>query len=173
VARELTMNHATLATAESCTGGLLAERLTRIPGSSTYFLGGVVCYSNNLKTAWADVPATLIESKGAVSAEVARALAEGIRRSTGSTLGVGITGIAGPGGGTPEKPVGLVHIALAGPESVEEQSLRFPSDRERIRWHASQLALDMVRRHFLYAKQGKPARPGANGGNSARNDAPR
>ena len=157
VARELTMNHATIATAESCTGGLLAERLTRIPGSSTYFLGGVVSYSNGLKTAWADVPASLIESKGAVSSEVARALAEGIRRHTGATLGIGITGVAGPGGGTPEKPVGLVHIALASPEGVEEQGLRFPGDRERIRWHASQLALDMVRRHFLHARQRKPA----------------
>jgi nicotinamide-nucleotide amidase len=98
---------------------------------------------------------------------VARALAEGIRCSTGATLGIGITGIAGPGGGTPEKPVGLVYIALAGPESVEKQALRFPSDRERIRWHASQLALDMVRRHFLYAKQGKSPRPGANGGNTS------
>ena len=125
VARELTMNHATLATAESCTGGLLAERLTRIPGSSTYFLGGVVCYSNNLKTAWADVPAALIESKGAVSAEVARALAEGIRRSTGATLGIGITGIAGPGGGTPEKPVGLVHIALAAPKAPRATAYAF------------------------------------------------
>ena len=85
VASELTRNHATIATAESCTGGLLAERLTRIPGSSAYFLGGVVCYSNELKTAWADVPAALIEAKGAVSPEVAQALADGIRRRTGAT----------------------------------------------------------------------------------------
>jgi len=102
VAELLTTNRATISTAESCTGGLLAERLTRIPGSSTYFLGGVVSYSNERKTVWTEVPAELIASKGAVSAEVAVALAEGIRRSVGSTFGVGITGIAGPGGGSEE-----------------------------------------------------------------------
>jgi len=158
VADELTRNHATIAAAESCTGGLLAERLTRIPGSSVYFLGSVVSYSNNLKSAWVDVPAALIETKGAVSSEVAQALAEGIRRRTGATLGVGITGIAGPGGGTPEKPVGLVHIALAHPTGTQERGMNFPGDRERIRYHASQMALDMVRRYFLY--QGQTVRPG-------------
>ena len=155
VARNLNRNHATIAVAESCTGGLLAERLTRVPGSSSYFLGGVVCYSNELKSAWVDVPAELIKAKGAVSAEVACALAEGIRRRTGSTLGLGVTGIAGPGGGLPEKPVGTVHLALAEASSSKERSLRFPGDRDRIRWQASQAALDMVRRHFLYAAQSK------------------
>ena len=155
VARNLNRNHATIAVAESCTGGLLAERLTRVPGSSSYFLGGVVCYSNELKSAWVDVPAELIKAKGAVSAEVACALAEGIRRRTGSTLGLGVTGIAGPGGGLPEKPVGTVHLALAEASSSKERSLRFPGDRDRIRWQASQAALDMVRRHFLYAAQAK------------------
>ncbi len=155
VARDLNRNHATIAVAESCTGGLLAERLTRIPGSSSYFLGGVVCYSNELKSAWVDVPAELIKAKGAVSAEVACALAEGIRRRTGSTLGLGVTGIAGPGGGSPEKPVGTVHLALAEASSSKERSLRLPGDRDRIRWQASQAALDMVRRHFLYAAQSK------------------
>ena len=159
VAHEMTLNQATVATAESCTGGLLAERLTRIPGSSSYFLGGVVCYSNDLKTAWADVPAELIKSKGAVSPEVAEALARGIRSHIGSTLGIGITGIAGPSGGSPEKPVGLVYIALADANGVRERTLRFPGDRERIRWHASQAALDMLRRHFIYARHGKPSRP--------------
>jgi nicotinamide-nucleotide amidase len=159
VAHEMTLNQATVATAESCTGGLLAERLTRIPGSSSYFLGGVVCYSNDLKTAWADVPAELIKSKGAVSAEVAEALAQGIRSRIGSTLGIGITGIAGPSGGSPEKPVGLVYIALADANGVRERTLRFPGDRERIRWHASQAALDMLRRYFIYARHGKPSRP--------------
>jgi nicotinamide-nucleotide amidase len=162
VARELALQHATIAAAESCTGGLLAERLTRIPGSSSYFLGGVVCYSNSLKTAWADVPADLIEAKGAVSQEVARALAEGIRRRTGATLGVGITGIAGPGGGSPEKPVGLVHIAVADAAASKDRTLRLPGDRERIRWFASQAALDMVRRYFLYAQKTKPS--GSGGG---------
>jgi len=159
VARELALNQATVATAESCTGGLLAERLTRVPGSSSYFLGGVVCYSNDLKTAWADVPAELIESKGAVSPEVAQALAQGIRRRIGATLGIGITGIAGPTGGSPEKPVGLVYIALADANGSRDRTLRFPGDRERIRWHASQAALDMLRRYFIFARHGKPAWP--------------
>jgi nicotinamide-nucleotide amidase len=150
VARELTLNNATIAVAESCTGGLLAQRLTSIAGSSSYFLGGVVCYSNERKTAWADVPAELIFAKGAVSPEVAVALAEGIRRRVGSALGVGITGVAGPGGGSEEKPVGTVHIALAHNGGVAERGATLPGDRESIRWQASQLALDMVRMHFLY-----------------------
>jgi len=160
VARELTMHHATIATAESCTGGLLAERLTRISGSSAYFLGGVVSYSNALKSAWVDVPAETIESRGAVSAEVAVALADGIRRRTGATLGVGITGVAGPTGGTPEKPVGTVHIAIADASASKERGVFFPGERERIRWQASQTALDLVRRYFLYAAQPKPGAKG-------------
>jgi len=160
VARLLTMNKATISAAESCTGGLLAQRLTSIGGSSSYFLGGVVCYSNELKTVWADVPPELIQAKGAVSGEVAIALAEGIRRHVGSTLGVGITGIAGPSGGSDEKPVGTVHIALSHAGGVKERGVRFPGDREAIRWHASQLALDMVRIHFLY-NGGEPAARGA------------
>jgi nicotinamide-nucleotide amidase len=152
VARALTENRATIAVAESCTGGLLAERLTNIPGSSVYFLGGVVCYSNELKSALVDVPAELIESKGAVSSEVALALADGIRKRTGATIGVGVTGIAGPGGGTPEKPVGLVHIGIADERGPRERRFQFPGDRERIRMHASQTALDSVRRYFLFPR---------------------
>jgi nicotinamide-nucleotide amidase len=158
VAHILSLNKATISAAESCTGGLLAQRLTTIAGSSSYFLGGVVCYSNELKTAWADVPPELILSKGAVSGEVAIALADGIRRNTGSTLGVGITGIAGPGGGSEEKPVGTVHVAISHAAGVKERGTRFPGDREAIRWHASQLALDMVRIHFLYNGGEPPAR---------------
>jgi competence/damage-inducible protein CinA-like protein len=150
VAQLLTANNATIAAAESCTGGLLAERLTSIAGSSAYFLGGVVCYSNELKTAWAGVPPQLIQAKGAVSSEVAVALAEGIRKRVGSMFGVGITGIAGPSGGSEEKPVGTVHIALANAAGVKERAARFPGDRELIRFQASQLALDMVRIHYLY-----------------------
>lgn len=150
VAQLLTTHNATISSAESCTGGLLAQRLTSIPGSSSYFLGGVVSYSNELKTAWADVPPEVIQTKGAVSSEVAIALAQGIRRQVGSTFGVGITGIAGPGGGSEEKPVGTVHIALSHSGGVKERGVLFPGDREAIRWHASQLALDMVRLHFLY-----------------------
>jgi nicotinamide-nucleotide amidase len=156
VGRELTLHHSTIATAESCTGGLLAERLTRISGSSAYFLGGVVSYSNALKSAWVDVPSEIIESRGAVSAEVAIALADGIRRRTGATLGVGITGVAGPTGGTPEKPVGTVHVAIADAAGNKERAVCFPGERDRIRWQASQTALDLVRRYFLYASQPKP-----------------
>ncbi|MFY9730863.1 MAG: competence/damage-inducible protein A [Candidatus Acidiferrales bacterium] len=152
VARVLTENRATIAVAESCTGGLLAERLTNIPGSSVYFLGGVVCYSNELKSALVDVPAELIEARGAVSPEVALALADGIRKRTGATIGVGVTGIAGPGGGTPEKPVGLVHIGIADERGPRERRFQFPGDRERIRMHASQTALDSVRRYFLFPR---------------------
>jgi nicotinamide-nucleotide amidase len=153
VAEQLTLNNATIAAAESCTGGLLAQRLTSIAGSSSYFLGGVVCYSNELKTAWADVPAEIIAAKGAVSPEVAVSLADGIRRRVGSTLGVGITGIAGPGGGSDEKPVGTVHVAVSHAGAIKERAARFPGDRESIRWQASQLALDLVRVHFLYGGQ--------------------
>ncbi|MBI3664055.1 MAG: competence/damage-inducible protein A [Acidobacteria bacterium] len=158
VANALNQNHATIAVAESCTGGLVAQRLTSIPGSSSYFLGGVVCYSNELKSAWVDVPAELVAAKGAVSAEVAIALAEGIRRRAGAALGLAITGIAGPSGGSPEKPVGTVHMALANGAATKERSFHFPGDRERIRQYASQTALDLVRRYFL-AKQ----REGAQG----------
>src|ERR1041385_4773214 len=110
----LQMRNATLAAAEFCTGGLLAERITSVSGSSRYFLGGAVVYSNELKTGFADVPAELIEMHGAVSKQVAVALAEGIRKLCRASFGIGITGLAGPIGGTPEKPVGLVFHALAG-----------------------------------------------------------
>ena len=150
VARVLTENHATVAVAESCTGGMLAERLTNVPGSSSYFLGGVICYSNELKTSLVGVPPAMIEAKGAVSSEVALALADGIRKRTGATIGVGVTGISGPGGGTPEKPVGLVHIGLADEHGPRERAYRFPGDRERIRQYAAQAALDAVRRYFLF-----------------------
>ncbi|HEV2490172.1 MAG TPA: competence/damage-inducible protein A, partial [Candidatus Acidoferrales bacterium] len=155
VAGYLQDNRATIAVAESCTGGMLAERLTNVPGSSSYFLGGVVSYSNDLKAAWADVPRELIDAKGAVSPEVAMGMADGIRRRTGATLGLGVTGIAGPGGGSPDKPVGLVHIAIADENGPRESAFHFPGDRDRIRRQASQAALDMVRRHFLYESRAK------------------
>jgi nicotinamide-nucleotide amidase len=145
----LQMRNATLAVAESCTGGLLAERITSVSGSSRYFVGGAVVYSNQLKTAFADVPAELIEQHGAVSREVAAALAEGIRRRTGATLGLGITGVAGPAGGTDAKPVGLVFHALASDAGTEVAERKFPGDRKRIRRFASQQALDMVRRKLM------------------------
>ena len=145
----LVMKNATIATAESCTGGLLAERLTNVPGSSRYFLSGVVCYSNESKMELAGIPPLLLEMQGAVSAEVARGLAEGIRARAGTTIGVGVTGIAGPGGGSEAKPVGTVHIAVATPAGTERRQSFFPGDRERIRWWASQVALDMVRRELM------------------------
>jgi nicotinamide-nucleotide amidase len=145
----LQMRDATLAVAESCTGGLVAERLTSISGSSRYFIGGAVVYSNELKTQLADVPADLIDVYGAVSEQVARALAVGIRKKCGTTLGLGVTGVAGPTGGTAEKPVGLVFHALAGERGTEVVKRNFPGDRARIRWFASQQALDMVRRKLM------------------------
>lgn len=149
VGRILTENRATIAVAESCTGGLLAERLTNVPGSSVYFLGGVVCYSNDLKSRLVHVPPALIETKGAVSPEVALALADGVRKLTGARLGIGITGVAGPGGGSPEKPVGLVYVGLADEKGPRQKEFRFLGDRDRIRLFASQAALDMARRYFL------------------------
>jgi nicotinamide-nucleotide amidase len=149
----LGIRHLTLAAAESCTGGLLSERLTAIPGSSRYFLGGAVVYSDALKTAFADVPPATIATYGPVSTETARALAEGIRNRTGASLGVSITGIAGPGPGEPgpdaNKPVGLVYIALAAAASTEVKELNLTGDRQRIRFWASQHALEMIRRTLL------------------------
>jgi nicotinamide-nucleotide amidase len=145
----LQMRNATLSVAESCTGGLVAERLTSVSGSSRYFIGGAVVYSNELKTQLADVPADLIDVYGAVSEQVARALAEGIRKKCGTTLGLGVTGVAGPTGGTAEKPVGLVFHALAGESGTEVIKRNFPGNRSRIRWFASQQALDMVRRKLM------------------------
>jgi nicotinamide-nucleotide amidase len=145
----LQMRTATLAVAESCTGGLLAERITSVSGSSRYFLGGAVVYSNGMKTEFAGVPAEMIERHGAVSREVAAALAEGIRYRCESTLGVGITGVAGPNGGTPEKPVGLVFHALASSTGTEVVQRTFPGDRKRIRRFASTMALDMVRKRLM------------------------
>jgi len=145
----LVMKNATIATAESCTGGLIAERLTNVPGSSKYFISGVICYSNEWKMELAGIPPLLLEMQGAVSAEVARGLAEGIRTRMNTTVGVGITGIAGPSGGSPEKPVGTVHIAVATPSGTELRQFLFPGDRERVRWQASQAALDMVRRELM------------------------
>ncbi|MDE3181560.1 MAG: competence/damage-inducible protein A [Acidobacteriota bacterium] len=142
----LVMKQITVAVAESCTGGLLSERMTSTPGSSNYFLGGVVCYSNLLKTSLAGVPAQIIEEHGAVSKQVAKSLSEGIRRRAGSSIGVGITGIAGPGGGSAEKPVGLVFIGLSDARGTAVREFRFPGNRNRIRLWASQMALEMIRR---------------------------
>jgi len=144
----LGLRQATLAVAESCTGGMIAERITRVPGSSRSFLGGAVVYSNELKTAFAGVPANLITECGAVSREVAEALAYGIRRYTGATLGLAVTGIAGPTGGTELKPVGFVHIALSDAQKTESIERTFRGDRQRIREWTTQQALDLIRRRL-------------------------
>lgn len=142
---------ATLTAAESCTGGLLSQRVTAVPGSSDYFLGGAVTYSNELKTGLVGVPTEMIAEHGAVSEPVARAMAEGARRAFQSDYGVGITGVAGPGGGSEAKPVGTVHVAVAGPgdRDVEHRKFRFPGDRDRIRRFSAQAALEMLRRRLL------------------------
>jgi nicotinamide-nucleotide amidase len=142
----LQMRGATLSVAESCTAGLLAERITRISGASRYFVGGALVYSDELKRDLCGVPPLLLTGDGAVSRPVAAALAEGIRQRCKTTFGIGITGIAGPTGGTPEKPVGLVYVALADGKHTEVVERRFPGDRDRIRWFSSQQALDMLRR---------------------------
>lgn len=146
---QLELAGATLATAESCTGGLIAQRLTSIGGSSRSFLGGAVVYSNELKTLFAGVSASLIAANGAVSRDVASALATGIRAKVGSTFGIGVTGVAGPSGGTDEKPVGLVYVAVTDGVQTDVVEKRFHGDRDRIRQYAAQQALDMVRKRLL------------------------
>ena len=145
----LGLRQATLAVAESCTGGMVAERITSVPGASRSFLGGVVVYSDHLKTALAGVSAEMIAQHGAVSAEVAKALAHGIRLRTGATIGLGVTGIAGPTGATESKPVGLVHIAVSDVQRTDAMERTFRGDRQRIREWAAQQALDLVRRRLM------------------------
>jgi len=144
----LGLRNATLAVAESCTGGMIAQRITQVPGSSRSFLGGAVVYSNGMKTTLAGVPAELIAQHGAVSREVAEALAAGIRRRAGSTFGLGVTGIAGPGGSSEAKPVGLVYIAISDAQKTESIERIFPGGRDRIRLLATQQALDLIRRRL-------------------------
>ena len=136
----------TSGTAESCTAGMIAARLGNVPGASATLRGGFVAYANDVKTAQVGVPAELIERHGAVSAEVARALAEGVRERLGCDVGIGVTGVAGPGGGSEAKPVGLVHIAVVGPHGLGEAlERRFPGDREAVRTNTATAALHLVR----------------------------
>jgi nicotinamide-nucleotide amidase len=141
----------TIATAESCTGGLMAGRLTDLAGSSAYVLGGLVVYSNEAKTALAGVPASLIEAHGAVSPEVATALSAGARSRLGAGIGIGITGIAGPGGGTPEKPVGTVCLSVSTASDSEERTVRLPGGRADVRDRTTTVALHMLRALLLRA----------------------
>jgi len=137
-----------IAVAESCTGGLVTSRLTDVSGSSRYVGASIVAYANEAKTSLLGVPDAVLAAHGAVSEPVARAMAEGIRSRAGADLGLGITGIAGPTGGTPEKPVGTVAVALASGDGTSSRTFRFFGDRELVKFQASQAALDLVRRHL-------------------------
>ncbi|HJU56898.1 MAG TPA: competence/damage-inducible protein A [Pyrinomonadaceae bacterium] len=139
----------TISVAESCTGGLISQRLTEVPGSSVYFMEGVITYSNDAKTRSLGVDAELIQRHGAVSAEVAEAMAEGVRRRADTDFGLSVTGIAGPTGGSDDKPVGLVYIALSDDAHTEHRKLMIPGDRHLIRWRSSQAALDLLRRRLI------------------------
>lgn len=156
--RLLRERNKTLAVAESCTGGLIGHRLTGVPGSSDYFLGGLITYSDALKSDWLGVPAALVAAHGAVSLPVARAMAVGARRRARSDFGLAVTGIAGPGGGTPEKPVGLVWTALSWRRGTAVQKNLFWGRREQIKIQSAQKAMDMLRRHLL--QEEKPVRRG-------------
>jgi nicotinamide-nucleotide amidase len=149
VGRRLAMTGFTLAVAESCTGGLIAQRLTSVPGSSKYFTEGMVTYSNESKVRQLGVDKKMIREFGAVSQQVARDMARGVRHRAKTDFGLAVTGIAGPDGGTEEKPVGLVFIALADDAHTEHKRLMIPGDRELVRWRASQAALDMLRRRLI------------------------
>jgi nicotinamide-nucleotide amidase len=149
VGRLLREQGRTLAVAESCTGGLVAEQISEVPGASAYFRGGVVAYANAAKTALLGVSEALLAQHGAVSEAVARAMAEGAKARFGADLAVAITGISGPDGGTAEKPVGLVYVALARAEGTSAAGFVFPLDRLRHRQLSARLALDWVRRALL------------------------
>ncbi|MDQ6653951.1 MAG: competence/damage-inducible protein A [Acidobacteriota bacterium] len=149
VGLKLTLGGYTLAVAESCTGGLVAQRLTEVSGSSKYFIEGAVTYSNEAKTRTLGVEPALLLEYGAVSAPVVDAMAEGIRKRARTDFGLAVTGIAGPGGGSEEKPVGLVYIALADDVRTRHRKLQIPGDRQLIRWRSSQAALDLLRRRLI------------------------
>jgi nicotinamide-nucleotide amidase len=149
VVKLLVERNQTVAVAESCTGGLLANRITNVPGASEVFLAGYVCYANQAKVNMLDVDSQLIEKHGAVSEQVARALAEHARARAGSDYALATTGIAGPGGGSPEKPVGTVHIALAASAETIVRRLFFPTDRETFKQVATQAALELLRRKLI------------------------
>jgi nicotinamide-nucleotide amidase len=177
VGRLLAEKAKTIAVAESCTGGLIAEKLTDIPGSSEYFLGGVVAYANSAKQDLLGVPESFLADHGAVSEPVARAMAYGVRERFGADIGVATTGISGPGGGSEGKPVGLVYLAIAwgappgesaagkdrglsddtGAENAVVESFVFPVDRSRHRALTAQVALDWVRRMMLGLEWAAPS----------------
>ena len=151
VGRLLVEGGSTLSVAESCTGGLIGNRLTDVPGSSAFLDHVSVCYSNRSKVEMLGVPADVIRDSGAVSEATAAALAKGVRQISRTSFGLSVTGIAGPSGGSREKPVGLVYFGLAGAGDVQTDSSRFQGDRKAIKFQASQKALDMLRRHLMSA----------------------
>jgi nicotinamide-nucleotide amidase len=144
--------HVTVAVAESCTGGMLGARITSVPGSSDIFLGGVIAYSNAVKLRELAVPQADLDAHGAVSEQVVRAMAVGARKKFGADMALAITGIAGPGGGTPEKPVGLVWICVATPYGVEPRKITSWGNREEIRYRASQAAMELARRQMEHLR---------------------
>jgi nicotinamide-nucleotide amidase len=148
IGKSLISRGQTVAVAESCTGGLLGKIFTDIPGSSQYFLGGVIAYSNDIKSRILNVPTTTLEKYGAVSAETAKSMAEGLQNLTGASIGISITGIAGPDGGTEEKPVGLTYIGLATPDDTKVKEFHYGQQRKRNRQRAAYSALDMIRRYL-------------------------
>lgn len=152
VGKLLTESGKTLSVAESCTGGLIAQRLTEVAGSSAYFIEGAVTYSNEAKIRSLGVPREIIEAHGAVSAETAEAMAKGMREKAHTDYALAVTGIAGPGGGTEEKPVGLVFIGYADESETKSIKINLPGDRYLIRWRSSQAALDYLRRQILKPK---------------------
>ncbi len=148
IGQRLTHRSESVATAESCSGGLIAHRLTNVSGASGYVRGGVVAYSNEAKAALLGVSTDTLAAHGAVSAPVARELAEGARTRFGSTWGIGVTGIAGPTGGTPEKPVGLVFIAVAGPNGIEATRHVFEGNRLSVKEQTADAALRLLLEHL-------------------------
>jgi nicotinamide-nucleotide amidase len=149
IGRLLSESGLTLAVAESCTAGLIGWRMTRVPRSSNYFLGGVLCYSNDVKTGLCEVPRQALERHGAVSAEVAEGLASGVRKKLGSSIGLSVTGIAGPAGGSIEKPVGLVYVGLADADRIIHERRILPGDRDTIRERMAYFALSCLRKFIM------------------------
>ncbi len=154
IGRTLRQCRMTLAVAESCTGGLIADRLTNVPGSSDYFLGGLVAYHNRIKEAWLGVPSMTLSRYGAVSAQTAKAMATGVRSRMDADLALSVTGIAGPSGGSAAKPVGLVYFAIAEGDRVESLRSQFHGDREAVKQQAAQIGLDWLRRFLEAPRKG-------------------
>ncbi|PYJ26310.1 MAG: damage-inducible protein CinA [Verrucomicrobia bacterium] len=156
----LRKHNQTLSTAESCTGGLIANRITNVPGASEIFVAGYVCYTNRAKTDMLDVDPKLIEAHGAVSDSVARALAERARACAGSDYALATTGIAGPTGGSPKKPVGTVYVGLASAEAkTVVQKFFFPTDRETFKQLVAQAVLEILRRRLIEGQSSKSQAP--------------